>query len=113
MCTKPLQGPSVRLRPIFGRDIIDDRSIKQLDLLLILAFDHPTPLSKLTMLTTFALLSYLTASAFTAKTDLSGCTLTIVPLLTEITTATVDGVVQDVGNYQYSTFLVTTSCTSC
>jgi len=51
-----------------------------------------------------ALFALLAGSVQTAKTDLAGCTLTVVPLLTEIVTTTVNGVVSSYGDYGYTTF---------
>lgn len=60
------------------------------------------------MLKTLLPLIVLVSSTFAAKTDLSGCTLTIVPLLTEIVTTTGVAGVQTYGNYAETTFLVFT-----
>ncbi|KAF8577800.1 hypothetical protein K439DRAFT_1639396 [Ramaria rubella] len=57
------------------------------------------------MLKAAFLLFTLFSSAQAAKTDLAGCTLTIVPLLTEIVTTTADGVVGSYGNYAETTFM--------
>lgn len=53
---------------------------------------------------------FLASSILAAKTDLTCCTLTTVPLLTEVTMATgTNDVAQAISNFAYTTFLVAMS----